>query len=142
MEVSDVRRRLRQAMDRARRASAERRVRADAAAVSYERFLSAVATPVFRMMATALKAEGHPFTVFTPAGSLRLSSDRTPEDFIELALDTAADPPVVVTRVSRARGHRVTSIERPLRDDQPIEKLSEEDVLEFLLSEILPFLVK
>lgn len=142
MEVSDVRKRLLQAIDRARRAAADRRVRADAAAKSYEEFLETVATPVFRMVAGALKAEGHMFVVHTPAGGLRLASERSAEDYIELALDTSVDPPAVIARVSRGRGHRVISTEREIREKTAVERLTEEDVLEFLLGEIVPFVVR
>ena len=142
MEVSDVRRRLLQTIDRARRAAAERRGRADAAAQSYEAVLENVATPVFRMFVTALRAEGHPFAVHTPAGGLRLASDRSAEDYIELALDTTIDPPAAIARVSRSRGHRVISTEREIREKTAIERLTEEDVLEFLLGEIVPFVVR
>ncbi len=38
MEISDVRKRLRQTIDKAKREGAERRVRADAAQKSYEEF--------------------------------------------------------------------------------------------------------
>jgi hypothetical protein len=139
MEISDVRRRVRQMLDQARRASAERRVRADAAAQAYEGFLSKVATPVFRMFATAIKAEGRAFAVFTPAGGLRLASERSADDFIELSLDTSSDPPAVVARINRGRGSRLLTVERSIRDGATVESLTEEDVLEFLLREIEPF---
>ncbi len=142
MEVSDVRKRLKQSIDRSKREGVERRARADAAARAYEQFLESVATPVFRLFATALKAEGHPFAVHSPAGGLRLASERSAEDYIELALDQAVDPPTAIARVSRARGHRVVSTEREIRAATPIERLSEEDVLEFLLSEIVAFVTR
>ena len=142
MEISDVRKQLLQAIDRAKRGAADRRTRADAAARSYEEFLEKVATPVFRMIASALKAEGHLFVVHTPAGGLRLASERSAEDYIELALDAAADPPAAIARVSRGRGHRVVSTEREIREKTAIERLTEEDVLEFLLAEIVPFVVR
>jgi hypothetical protein len=142
MEISDVRKRLRQTIDKAKRDAAERRVRADAAQKAYEEFLETIATPVFRQCATALRAEGHLFVVNTPAGGLRLASERSGEDFIELALDTAADPPAVIARVSRGRGHRVISMERPIREGAPVERLSEEDVLGFLAGEIVAFVVR
>ena len=40
-----------------------------------------------------LKAESYFFKVFTPASSIRLASDRSPEEFIELSLDETSDPP-------------------------------------------------
>jgi hypothetical protein len=139
MEISDVRRRVRHTLERARRASAERRARVDAAARAYESFLSKVATPVFRMFATAIKAEGHAFVVFTPAGGLRLASERSADDYIELLLDTESDPPGVAARINRGRGSRLLTAERPVRESAAVENLTEEDVLEFLLREIGPF---
>lgn len=136
IEVSEVRKRLRQAIDQAKQASAQRRARSDAAARAYEEFLAQVATPVFRMVASALNAEGHRFNVFTPAGGLRLMSERSNEDFIELFLDTEADPPGVAARVNRGRGRRLVTAERALRDGTSVEQLTDEDVLELLLAEI------
>jgi len=142
MEVSDVRKRLLQTIDRAKRTASERRARADAASAAYERFLETVATPLFRIVAASLRAESYPFAVHTPAGGLRMASDRSAEDFIELALDASVDPPAVVARVSRTRGHNVLTTERPIREGTAVERLTEEDVLEFLLAEILPFVVR
>ena len=45
-------------------------------------------------------------------------------------------------RVSRSRGHKVLATERPIREGTPVERLTEEDVLEFLLAEIVPFVVR
>ena len=140
IEVSEIRKRLRNALDRAKRAHAERRARADAAAKAYEAFLSDIATPVFRMFAAALKAEGYPFNVFTPAGGLRLMSERSGDDFVELFLDTTADPPIVSARINRGRGRRLMTAERTVRDGAPVDRLTDEDVTEFLLQEIVPFL--
>jgi len=126
-------------LERARRASAERRARVDAAARAYESFLSRVATPVFRMFATAIRAEGHAFAVFTPAGGLRLASERSADDYIELLIDTESDPPTVAARINRGRGGRLLTAERPIREGAAIESLTEEDVLEFLLKAIEPF---
>lgn len=139
MEVSEVRRRLRAAIEQARRQAAARRERSDAAARDYERFLADRAIPVFQTLAAALTAEGHRFKVFTPAGSVRLSDEHSPQDFIELALDTSADPPVLVVRASRGRGRRQISSERAVRDASRIPELTDEDVLDVVLSEIEPF---
>ena len=139
MQISEVRRRLLLAIDQSRRAAVARQARADAAALAYDLFLTAVAVPVFQMFATALKAEGHSFTVFTPESGLRLASTRSAEDYIELVLDRSADQPLVVARVSRARGRRIVSHERLVRELTPPEKLTQEDVLDMLLHEIGPF---
>jgi len=136
MEISEVRRRLRAAIERARREAGERRARTDAAARDYESFLSQRASPVFHQLAAALKAEGHPFKVFTPATSIRLTSDRSSEEFIEVSLDDTSDPPAVVGRTTRGRGRRMVSSERAIKDGASIADLTDEDVLAFLLEEI------
>jgi len=138
MEISDIRKRLRQTLDQAKRASTERRARGDEAGRAYQTFLARVATPVFQMFATVLRAEGYAYQVFTPAGGLRLMSERSSDDFIELALDTTVDPPIAIARINRGRGRRILSTERPLREGVPIESLTEEDVLAMLLAEIVP----
>lgn len=136
MEISEVRRRLRAALEKARRESAERRARVDAAARDYEVFLAERASPVFHQVAAALNAEGKKFKVFTPASSIRLAAERSPEEFIELSLDDSSDPPAVIGRTSRGRGRKTVSSEQTLRDGTPIPDLTDEDVLAFLLEEI------
>jgi hypothetical protein len=136
MEVSEVRRRLRAAVEDARQSAAERRVRTDTAAKDYEEFLGQRAVPLFHQVAAALTAEGHLFKVFTPAASVRLASERSHEEFVELALDDSSDSPTVVGRTSRGRGRRMISSERPVREGIAIADLTEEDVLSFLLQEI------
>lgn len=140
MEVSEVRRRLLAAIDRARRAAEDRRVRTDIAGRDYQAFLDQRAVPVFHQMAAALKAESYFFKVFSPASSVRLASDRSPEEFIELSLDETSDPPAVLGRTSRGRGRRMTTTERAIRDGVSIADLTEEDVLAFLLEEITALL--
>jgi hypothetical protein len=138
METSDVRRRIVETIDRARRSSAERRARADVAARDYARFLDRTAIPLFRQIAGSLKANNFHFTVFTPSGSVRLMSDKTAEDFIELTLDTAGDHPVVMGRTSRARGHRVIESERPVAA-VAVAELSDQHLLDFMAEELVPF---
>ena len=135
-----MRRRLLAAIDKARQTAAERRVRSDAAARDYDAFLAQRAAPVFHQCAAALKAEGHGFKVFTPAASIRLASERSPEEFIELVLDDTADPPAVLGRTTRGRGRRTISSERAVGGGAPIADLTEEDVLAFLLEEIIELL--
>ena len=137
MEISEVRRRLLAAIDKARRVAEERRIRTDVASRDYQNFLEQRATPVFQQVAAALKAEGYTFKVFTPASSIRLASDRSPEEFIELSLDDTSNPPAVLGRTSRGRGRRMTSSERAVGEGKAIANLNEEDVLTFLLEEIV-----
>src|SRR5580693_8004534 len=104
MEVSEVRKRVREAIERAKRAAAERRTRIDEAAGEYEAFLERIAVPLFRQIAAVLRADGHMFTVFTPGGSVRLMSDRSSDEYIELSLDTTGSRPWVVGHSRRGRG--------------------------------------
>jgi hypothetical protein len=136
MEISAVRQRLNDTVERAKRRAAERRARADEAGRAYDRFLEHIAVPLFRQIANILRADGYLFNVFTPSGSVRLMSDRHAEDFIEILLDSAGDHPYVAGHTSRSRGRRVDESERELGDPAT---LSEEDVLAFLLKELEPF---
>ena len=92
------------------------------------------------MLQSALKAEGHAFTVFTPGGGLRLASDRGRDDYLELALDTTSEHPHVLGRILRTRGSRTVEEERPLGGGAAIEQLTEEDVLTFFLDALGPWL--
>ena len=136
MEISHVRQRLIQTLERAKRQAAERRARTDQAAREYDVFLSTIAVPLFKQVAGALRPDGYLFNVFTPSGSVRLMSDRGAEDYIELSLDPAGETPQVVGHTSRNRGRRVIESERALGEPG---SLTEEDVLEFLLKELEPF---
>jgi len=142
IEPSELRRRLRSAVDQARSNAAARRERTDAAARDYERFLETVAIPVVHQFVNVLSAEGHQFEVATPAGAVRLTSAGRSEDYIEIALDTAEDPPEVVGRTSRGRGRRMISSERAVRERTAVAELNHEDVLAFLLTEIVQFVAR
>jgi len=137
MEVSTVRQRLLQTIDHAKRSAADRRARNDEATRAYAGFLDRTAVPLMRQVASVLKAEGMGYTVFTPAGSVRLMSDRSAEDFIEIGLDTSGAEPRVTGYTSRRRGQRVVEHEQPIGG--AVADLSENDVLEFLLKELEPF---
>lgn len=139
MEIPEVRRRVRAAIDQARRDLSGRRDRNDAASRAFDAFLAERAIPAFNKIASALTAEGHRFKVFTPAGAVRLSSERSVADFIELTLETTEAFPVVLGRASIGRGRGATTRERPVRPGASPADLSEEDVIEFLLDEIAPF---
>ena len=136
MEISLVRRRLTETIDRAKKQAAERRGRTDQASREFELFLQKIAVPLFRQVANALKADGYTFTVFTPSGSVRLMSDRAAEDFIEVTLDTSDDPPRVMGQTSHNRGRRVIDSERAIGTP---DAMTEEDLLEFLLKELEAF---
>jgi hypothetical protein len=138
-EIADVRRRVRQRIEDARRRAAERRTQVDTAERDFAQFLSAVAAPIFRQFAQALVAEGYPFSVNSPAGQLRLVSERSRTDYIEMELDPLLDPPQAIGRTSRTHGTRTVTSERPVRADAKVHELTETDVLDFLTAEIGPF---
>jgi hypothetical protein len=136
MEISIVRRRLTETIDRAKKQAAERRGRSDQASRDFDVFLQKIAVPLFRQVANALKADGYAFTVFTPSGSVRLMSDRSASDYIELTLDTSDNPPRVMGQISRSRGQRVLDTERAVGAPGA---LTEDEVLDFLLKELEAF---
>lgn len=142
IEPSELRRRLRSAIEQARSNAAARRARSDAAQRDYEKFLEEIAVPVVQQFANVLSAEGHQFNVSTPSGSVRLSSASRSEDYIEILLDTMEDPPEVIGRSSRGRGRRMIATERPVRERTAVAELNAEDVLAFLLTEIVPFVAR
>jgi hypothetical protein len=135
-----VRQRLLRAIDRARKGAQARRQHAADTERAYDTFLAEVATPVARMLVTALKAEGYGFTVNTPGGGLRLVPDRGRDDFIDLALDTTVDPPEVMARTSYERGSRTITNERAIKAGAPPQSITDEDVLAFLLEALTPWL--
>jgi hypothetical protein len=135
LEISDVKRRVVETIERARRRAAERRTRHDLAAREYDTFLDQTAIPVFKQVSNVLRAEGFAFTVFTPGGSVRLMSDRSTEDYIELTLDASGDEPLVTGRTGRSRGRRVVESEESIGSPGA---LTENDVLSFVLKALEP----
>ena len=110
VETGDVSRRLKIAMETARAQAADRRARDDAGARRpTTTFLEKVAGPVVKQLANALKVEGMAFTLFTPAGGLRLASDRNRDDFIELALERGDARTFRWWATSATRGARAPS---------------------------------
>lgn len=140
MEVSEVRRQLKHAIDRAKARAQRKRSDAAEAERAYATFLEGVATPTIRMLANALKAEGYPCTVSTPSGGLRLAADRGRDDYIELTLDGSGDRPIVVGRVRHTRGSRTLEDERPIKAGAAPQDLTEGDVLAFLVEALEPWL--
>ena len=140
VEIAIVRNRLNRAITAARERAQQRRERTTEAERAYGLFLERVATPVTRLLANSLKAEGYSFTVFTPGGGLRLASDRGRDDFIEFGLDAASTPAQVVCRISYTHGSRTLSDERPVKPHTPPDALTDEDVLAFLLDALQPWL--
>ena len=135
MEVSDVRKRVKDTIEHAKRAVADRRVHVDDATREFGLFLDRIATPLMRQIANVLRAEGLSYTVSTPGSSVRLVSDRAPVDYIELSLDTSGRQAQVVIHASRSRGRRVTETETPIGGGA-VREIAEEDVLAAVLKEL------
>jgi hypothetical protein len=138
MEVSDVRKRVKEVIERARKSTAERRTLVDEATREFQTLLDRVATPLFRQIGNVLRAEGHPFTVSTPGNSVRLVSDRAPSDFIDLTLDTSGRRPRVLIHASHGRGRRVIESETPIEPEGPVRDLTEQHVLDAVMKELEP----
>jgi hypothetical protein len=140
MEVSVVRQRVLELLDRSKRPAddrrANRRAQMDAATREYELFLERVAVPLFKQIVNVLRVENYQFTVFTPGGSVRLMADRGNDDYIEVVLDTNGSGPKLLGRARRSRGGNVTETELVLNATSDISALTEEDLLGFLLSEL------
>lgn len=139
MEVSHVRNRLRLSIDAARERAQLRRERTAAAERSFASFLD-TATALLRQLANALKVEGYGFTVFTPEGALRLASERSRDDFVELALDTSGERPEVMARISFTRGSRTVDEERPVKAGAAPDAITDTELLDFLLDALEPWL--
>jgi hypothetical protein len=139
IETSELRKRVRAAIEHSRKKAADRRAKLDQAAAAYNELLESTATPLVQMLANTLRAEGYSFTVFTPNGGLRMALAKSGDDFIEFTLDTTQDEPFAALRVNRTRGRRVVQHERPVKGRTPIDRLTEEDVLQSLLEELGPF---
>jgi hypothetical protein len=131
---------LQAAIVASRERAQQRRQRSADAESSYDTFLTQVATPLARQLANALNAEGYAFTLSTPGRGLRLALDRGRDDFIELALETNADEPTVVGRLRRTRGSRTIEEERPIKPGASPDQLSEQDLLEFFVIALDPWL--
>ena len=140
MEVSHVNKRVTIAIERARASAQTRRQTAASAEKAYGVFLETLATPVTRQVANALKVAGIAFTLGTPGGGLRLSADRGRDDFIEFVLDASGDIPQAAGRISLSRGSRTIDEVVPVKPGAAIEELTEDDVLEFLLRALEPWL--
>jgi hypothetical protein len=139
LEVAHVRNRLRNAIESAKQRSQARRQQLEEASEAYTAFLT-MADPVLRQLTSAMRSEGVAFTLFTPEQSLRLASDRSRVDYVELTLDSDTDPPQVMLRTSHARGSRTNEEERPLKAGATPGEISEEELLAALLEALTPWL--
>ena len=130
---------MRQAIQDAKQKAAAQRVVRDEAAKAWSMALEQTVTPLMRDTAAALTGEGLGFRLDTPAGVARMVSDRSADDYIEVALESSddLDAPEVIGRTVRARGRQgVTVIEEPLG---PPSEISVDRLTAFLTKAIAPF---
>jgi hypothetical protein len=139
VEVAHVRNRLRNAIETARQRAQTRRQQVAEAEKSFLVFLER-ATPLLRQLTQSMRAEGLAFTLFTPEHALRLASDRSRIDFVELTLDTTGDQPGVAIRVSHGRGSRTVEAERLLKAGAFPHEITDEELLEATLDALTPWL--
>ncbi len=139
LESGEVRKRLRQTIEAAKREAAARRAALASEQTAFDGFLENHAVPMLRLVASALKAEGHVFQVLTPAGTARLQSDRERDDYLEIVLDGTKATPTVIGRSSYVRGSRLETAEQPIGESALVSDLTDEDVFEWVLRMILPF---
>jgi hypothetical protein len=140
-DVALVRKRVKTAIEQARRDQAERRGRVSEASRAYQGFLESAAIPAFKMLANILKSEGLHFEVMTPAGGVRLQSERQRDDSIGMELDTTVDPPQPLVTITRVRGSRIVQSDRSIKGGHALAQLTEDDVIEMLMEELRPWLV-
>ena len=93
LDAGEVRKRLRQTIEAAKREAAARRVALASEQQAFDAFLENHAVPVLRHVASALKAEGHVFQVLTPAGVLdREKQLGVVQELTDIVTAAAGDP--------------------------------------------------
>src|SRR3954447_12980248 len=140
MEISLVRKRVRDGIEQAQKAAAARRAANQAATLAWEELRERMVAPMMQQVSQVLKSESHGFRVDTPAGTVRLSSERSADDYIDVTIDTSGPVPVVLARVNRARGRERFSDEHIVASGDGIPALSEEKLLDLLITSLGPFL--
>ncbi len=140
MEPSVLRKHVRDAIESGRHAAANRRAVNEAASRTWHTALETVVVPAWRQTVQVLKAEGYLLQVSTPSGAVRVSLEKTPQDGVELTLDTTGPEPSLLQRVTRSRGRDTTSDERiVVSGTEAIGALADEQACGLLLSAMAPF---
>ena len=139
LETAEVRRQLTHRLAELRKAQTQRRAIAEAARTTFEGVLEREIAPTMRQFAQALKAEGFPFSVQTPASTVRLVSDRSSDNVVDIVLELGGAQPAVLVRTAYTRGRRQLEDERTLAQGDAIASLDGDRVLAVLLDVIEPF---
>jgi len=140
MEPSALRKRVKEAIDGARQAATARRVAGDAAERAWRAARETVVVPTWQQTVQVLRSEGYLLQVSTPSDTVRVSTEKNPQDGVELALETGSQGPFLLQRVTTTRGREVTSDERvAVAGTETIAALNEEQAVALLLSALAPF---
>jgi hypothetical protein len=139
LETAEVRRQLTHRLAELRKSHVQRRAAGDAARAAFESVLEREIAPTVRQFAQALKAEGFNYSVQTPASTVRLVSDRSGDNVVDIVLELGGAQPAVVVRTAYTRGRRELEDERTLAEGDAIASLDGERVLAVLLEVIEPF---
>ena len=141
MEISDVKRQVREAMAAAKRRSAERRTRLDDATRAWAVVLERIVVPISHQVAQVLNSENIRLQVSTPGDRVLIASEARPDDYVELSLVAAGGDAAIMVRVNRTR-ESVTEERELVRGAAAIESLEEEQLLEALLAGLAPWLAR
>jgi hypothetical protein len=140
MEVSLVRKRVRDSIEQAHKVAATRRAANQEATNAWGQLREAVVTPLLQQVSQVLKSEGYGFRVITPGETVRLTSERSADDYVEIALETTGPVPVVLAHVNRTRGRERFSDEHIVASGDAIPALTDERLLDLLTTTLAPFL--
>ena len=139
LDTAEVRKQLTHRLAELRKAQTQRRSATDAARTAFDTVVEREIAPTVRQFAQALKAEGFPFSVQTPASVVRLVSDRSSDNVIDIVLELGGRQPAVVVRSTYARGRHQLEDERTLAEGDGIAGVDGARVLAALLDLIEPF---
>ena len=139
LETGYIRKQVLHKIYEAKRIAVERRSLAADAGRDGAKVLDLIVAPVFKAVVAILKTEGYKFRVLTPPGVVRLVSEASSDEFIEVSLDVTREPPALIGCVSRQWGRRVLVDDIVIRKFPDIAKFSEQEALTFLLERVVPF---
>jgi len=140
MEPSVLRKRVRESIDSARQAAAARRAANEAASQAWQAARETVVVPAWQQTVQVLRSEGYLLQVSTPAGTVHVTLEKSPQDGVELLLETGSQGPVLLLRVTRRHGREVTSDERvAVTGTEAIAAISDEQACTLLLEAMAPF---
>lgn len=137
MDVAALRKRILRELDRPGTvtSAADRRASGDTARQQFSRLLDTTIVPLLKQTADILKAEGTLCRVHTPSDHAQLAFDRSPEDFVEIMLDTALPPHVIGRSSVRRKGGTLVE-DRIVGVGKEIDEITDEDVVSYLLPEL------